>query len=398
MKRFVCIICAFVLILGAAPAVCAEESKRDIINSAELFPMKTNYQSLDARVEEILGQIISPEMDTYDKVKACYAYCVEDSVYYQHIKWYNVLYTIRDSYGYASIDDVWTIYGADLFLEAKHGVCNDYAAAFAVMCRALGLEAYCVFGQTNTVSGGLAGHAWVNIRIGGVFYHFDPQVEANITDRNDGVIGYYRFCATDEEMASKLFVDDRDACVAAFGGFSCEGKASVSVSDCYADGTSVPWDEKLCFTVSLEGFAEGSTVSLRYTEGESEYLAGLNSECFDVTVEGDTLCWRPYLEGTYTVFVVVSEPNGRVSTLGFVYNFYNFGEPTDVVGDIDGDGKVTPFDASLVLRYDAFLLVADAERLINGDVDRDGAVTPFDASLILRYDAMLIPSLPVENG
>ncbi len=58
------------------------------------------------------------------------------------------------------------------------------------------------------------------------------------------------------------------------------------------------------------------------------------------------------------------------------------------LGDINGDGLINPFDASLALRYDAALISAAP----NGDVSNDGVVDSFDAYLILCYDAGLIGS------
>ncbi len=62
----------------------------------------------------------------------------------------------------------------------------------------------------------------------------------------------------------------------------------------------------------------------------------------------------------------------------------------DLKGDVDGDGKITPFDASLILKHDAGLIVLDAEAQKNADMDGDGKITPFDASQVLRKDAGLI--------
>ncbi len=66
-------------------------------------------------------------------------------------------------------------------------------------------------------------------------------------------------------------------------------------------------------------------------------------------------------------------------------------------GDVNGDNLVTPFDASLILRYDAMLIDETVIDLTAADVSGEGAVDPYDASLILRYDAMLIQEFPVES-
>lgn len=371
----------------------SEEENTDpravILNSAELIPLRTNYPLLDARVDEILAQITKAEMDTYEKVKACYTYCVEDSVYYQHKKWYDELYAIRDACGYENLNDVWMIYEASFFLEDKHGVCDDYSAAFTVLCRAIGLDAYYVWGQTNKASGGYTGHAWVNICVDGVYYHFDPQVEANITQRNDGVIGYHRFCVTDEEMEGRLIIEDRAECINAFGGFACKLKATLSVEPLYAKGMTLPRDIILGFDVDVQGFPLDSTLSLYYMAGDSAFDPVQSVECEGVTVEGGTLSWKPNMVGEYTVFVVVTAPNGMMSYAGFKYKFYRFDDPTEILGDVNGDGRISPLDASLVLQYDAKLLVIDIAYIKSGDFNGDGKISPLDASLILQYDANL---------
>lgn len=40
------------------------------------------------------------------------------------------------------------------------GVCDNYAAEFMLLTRAIGLESYVYNGQTRIVSGGFTGHAW----------------------------------------------------------------------------------------------------------------------------------------------------------------------------------------------------------------------------------------------
>ncbi len=66
-----------------------------------------------------------------------------------------------------------------------------------------------------------------------------------------------------------------------------------------------------------------------------------------------------------------------------------------VYGDVNGDEKVSPLDASLVLQYNAQLI---KEIDVNAaDVNGDGKISPLDASLILQYNAQLIKEFPCEN-
>ncbi len=60
-----------------------------------------------------------------------------------------------------------------------------------------------------------------------------------------------------------------------------------------------------------------------------------------------------------------------------------------VQGDVNGDGEVSPLDASLVLRYDAGLISLSDDALKNADMNGDGKISPLDASIILQKDAGL---------
>ena len=62
-------------------------------------------------------------------------------------------------------------------------------------------------------------------------------------------------------------------------------------------------------------------------------------------------------------------------------------------GDVNSDGNVSSFDASLVLQYDA-QLIEELGCVEAADVNSDGGITPLDASLILQYDADILDTLP----
>ncbi|MCL1873253.1 MAG: CocE/NonD family hydrolase [Clostridiales bacterium] len=55
-----------------------------------------------------------------------------------------------------------------------------------------------------------------------------------------------------------------------------------------------------------------------------------------------------------------------------------------ILGDIDGDGKITPEDAMLLLQMYVGLVPWTPRALLLGDVNQDGFIDPVDASLILR--------------
>jgi hypothetical protein len=55
-----------------------------------------------------------------------------------------------------------------------------------------------------------------------------------------------------------------------------------------------------------------------------------------------------------------------------------------MVGDIDGDGKVTPKDVTKLRRYLAGGWDVEVS-LENADIDGDGKVTPKDVTILRRY-------------
>ncbi len=61
------------------------------------------------------------------------------------------------------------------------------------------------------------------------------------------------------------------------------------------------------------------------------------------------------------------------------------------ITDLTGDGKTSPLDASLLLRFDAGLYAFTDEQYAKADVNGDGNISPLDASMLLMYDAKLMP-------
>lgn len=167
-----------------APTPTPSNSAETLLNSAALNPQKTGNELLDSLVESTLAKITNSNMSTYEKVKACYDYAINNF-----------------SYGQSGIN-VWGIKGwAYAVLTNNVGVCNNYSSAFAVLTRAIGLDTYLQNGQTSSSKGGYTGHTWCTMMINGVPYLFDPQVEDNIA--KGGPIYYYKFCKTYDDSNAK---------------------------------------------------------------------------------------------------------------------------------------------------------------------------------------------------
>lgn len=172
-----------------------DTSAAKILNSADLKPKKSGNAALDKKINKIFNRIHTEDMDTYQKVKACYDYLIE-----------NVSYGSVDypTSGFGNIYPQgcknYIAWAASSCLDKKVATCNRYSAAFIAMVRRIGLTAKYIDGYTHAAAGGYLGHVWVEVKINGVTYVFDPQVEDNMTS---GEIQYLRFCKTYSQLPGK---------------------------------------------------------------------------------------------------------------------------------------------------------------------------------------------------
>lgn len=182
-KFFLTLILSMFMFVNSAFATDAAS----VLNSAQLTPTMTGFEPCDRIVLDTLSQITTPEMSTYEKVLTCYDWLID-----------NCRYGYLSEFTEPSFPEEEGATRAMDMLIYKIGACDDYSCAFAAMTRALGLNCYTVYGQTSTASGGYTGHIWTVIKIDGVEYVFDPQVEDNIA--KGGAVYYYRFCKTYDEV------------------------------------------------------------------------------------------------------------------------------------------------------------------------------------------------------
>lgn len=142
----------------------------------------------------LLAQITTPEMDTHDKLRACYDYLIHHTVYgvSNNAAYYWLMGQAGAGYG---------------CLVEGMGVCDDYSAAFSILARRIGVPIYTTGGMTHKSGGGYTPHAWCEyIAADGTGYIFDPQIEDNIATKQ-GSISYLRFGGTYAQLADKYMRD-----------------------------------------------------------------------------------------------------------------------------------------------------------------------------------------------
>lgn len=172
---------------------------KTLINSLKVYPQETGYESIDAKVDAILAPYANS--DTYTKLKAAYDWLVRNVDFtwsaYNEQNWYGFAkpYHYNDFVGkYACPIPNSVIDRGYYAMFYGEGVCYNYASAFAIMARNIGINAYVHTGTFVWSPTYSTVHAWVEIPINGTMYIFDPQQEYRASNDGNGTIPYKYFC------------------------------------------------------------------------------------------------------------------------------------------------------------------------------------------------------------
>lgn len=154
---------------------CSYSDKEQMLYLEYEFDDET-YENLKKEIylksNEIIDEIIEPDMTDYEKTIAIWNYLEENTEY------------AMDAYEYASnnnfsmegatgFENTFNTYG--ILCEGK-GVCQSYAYTFKLLAHTCGIESDVVIGTMNNVS-----HAWNAIKIGNKWYMIDTTNNNNVT-------------------------------------------------------------------------------------------------------------------------------------------------------------------------------------------------------------------------
>ena len=142
----------------------------EALNAYPLNPMITHDEVLDARVKEILDEVTTDKMTTYEKLFAAYSWIIDNSEYgegtqYSSYSWNNSKMNYFTNYDAMVVNASYSI-----LFEGK-GSCHNYAAAFVILARAIGVDAYWIDGSVTYNE-----HKWVYVMLNGKPYFTDPQI------------------------------------------------------------------------------------------------------------------------------------------------------------------------------------------------------------------------------
>ena len=116
------------------------------------------------------------------------------------------------------------------------------------------------------------------------------------------------------------------------------------------------------------------------TEGNIQYIDQTSVKAGKVTF---TLKPKALKVGTYNIYISTTD-----KALDKVASFKYGEKPEYTLGDVNGDGKVSAYDASMILQHTVGLI--DLAGVAAADVNKDGKISAYDASMILQYTVGLI--------
>lgn len=295
---FALLLCAGLFSTLAPTSFASPESHKDLINSVELRPVRTGYQPLDNAVDDIFNSLFTEGMSGYDKIKAIYDFMI-------------VNYGANSPAGstpqlvgmkYSSSRDESIVRHALYVIENKRGACLQFSSAFVIFARALGFDAYRMYGQTAMAAGGMGEHYWPVLMIDDVPYVFDAQVDSHIA--GGGSIRYMRFCMTPQEAKSKFSYSGSIASqIAEHNNFDMPMQKSAEIQSFNLDNEQPFVKDKLGLSLKVANPDNLELLySFSYFEGRLEDADWLPQwETIALNSEKPESSWTPEHGGYYTL-------------------------------------------------------------------------------------------------
>ncbi len=134
----------------------------------------------DKKIDNILSDIIKPNITDDEKVKAVHDYIVKNSQYDTSSVFYS---------------------DYDLLTEGK-SVCNGYALLTYNMLKKLNIPVKFVFGTSDSQS-----HVWNMVKLGDYWFHLDTTWNDPVPDR-DNISSYNYYMLTDEEITKDHVIEE----------------------------------------------------------------------------------------------------------------------------------------------------------------------------------------------
>ena len=154
---------------------------------------------------------------------------------------------------------------------------------------------------------------------------------------------------------------------------------------------AIPMGVMAEFGGSAEEISSDLNAGKREVVSEAESQSGKE----DVSDEESSSAVVPTTKGDDETTAPTTEPASNEPTSKEEESSERHTDKYLIMGDLDGNGKVTAEDARIALRIAARLQNATKYQMQVGDLNKDGKITAGEARLILRFVAKLDAGLPV---
>ena len=164
---------------------------KTIISESGEINLNVNYlytqdkiNEIEKKVNEIIKNNITNEMDDYEKIKVIHDYLINNSKY--DVKRNNEKTSKYDSY---------TAYGP---LIEGYATCNGYTDAMAIFLNRLGYKNFKI--ATTPDNENLTGHIWNAVYINNRWLHLDVTWDDPVSENGQDYLLHKYFLITDEEL------------------------------------------------------------------------------------------------------------------------------------------------------------------------------------------------------
>lgn len=180
-------------------------------------------------------------------------------------------------------------------------------------------------------------------------------------------------------------------------------KSGYSVSFKTADGSAAGTATGIVGGSTGTVYKDAAKLELSFTGTPGEQYAVFLLKDSTVPTQG-SIKYIDQTEGSNVKFTVYPYDLGETGSYGLYVSSTNMGytkvaefsvtdsweEAPYTLGDVNMDGSITAYDASLILQHIAEINSLSGNSLLAADTDKNGEITAFDASRILQLVAEII--------
>lgn len=233
----------------------------DKVNAMSLSAKKTGIDKVDTKTSQILKDLGTKK--PYETLRAIYAHIIGQYAPGTSSTTLSELNSFTQDKVFASSSELVVACQGYKLLTQGSGIADNYAAAFSLLARAAGFEAYMVTGRLDGES-----HIWNLVRLDGTYYIFDTYTEDRAgTD-------YACFALTDTD---RYVCTNRASDIAAQPGFTPAPTFTAKLTLTDDNGTRTHE-----FTWSFENTVEDALLHALHTieaTGAVEYTLEVNCAC-----------------------------------------------------------------------------------------------------------------------